>query len=254
MRPDERRHKILELIRQRERVAVEELSAMFGASYETIRRDLAALSGQGLVNKYHGGASLPPSSLKENAFQTRMHESAAEKRAIANAAAALFSPNDSLFIDTGTTTLFFAQALANIEDLTVITNSSAIATTVGAAGHRTFLIGGEYHADAGENLGPLAIEQVGRFNAEHAVLTIGALDREGAMDFSIEEAEMARAMVARVNCVTVIADSSKLGRRALFHLLPLDRIDRLVVDRPPSTPLHEALIAAGVEVVIAPPT
>ncbi|WP_027350246.1 DeoR/GlpR family DNA-binding transcription regulator [Halotalea alkalilenta] len=251
MRPQERRQRILELLRQRERLSVETLASAFSTSHETIRRDLTALAGEGLVNKFHGGASLPPSGEWENAFDTRMHEHASEKRAVARAAARLFSPGDSLMIDTGTTTLAFAQELARLERLTVITNSVAIASTVSEAGHRTFMIGGEYHLDAGENLGALALEQIRRFNAEHAVLTVGALGVDGAMDYSIEETEVARTMADQARYLTVIADGSKLGRRALFPVLPLSRIDRLVVDRPPQGAIGEALEQARVEVVVA---
>ncbi|MFO6367339.1 hypothetical protein [Pseudomonas aeruginosa] len=85
-----------------------------------------------------------------------------------------------------------------------------------------------------------------------AVITIGALNGDGAMDFSIEEAEIARAMIAQARQLTVIADSSKLGRRALFQVFPLSRINRLVVDRKPTGELWEALQQARVEVHEAP--
>ncbi len=253
MRPEERRRHILELLRQRERISVDELARTLSTSQETIRRDLAALAEQGLVSKFHGGAALPPSGEHENAFQTRMNEHAQEKRAVARYAAGLFGPGDSIFIDTGTTTLLFARELARQSHLTVITNSLLIAGSVGASGNRAFMIGGEYRPESEQNVGALAIEQIARFNAEHAVITVGALNGDGAMDFSIEEAEIARAMIAQARQLTVIADSSKLGRRALFQVFPLSRINRLVVDRKPTGELWEALQQARVEVHEAPP-
>ena len=97
------------------------------------------------------------------------------------------------------------------------------------------------------------MEQIARFNAEHAVVTIGALSADGAFDFSIEEAEITRAMIARTRYLTVIADSSKLGKRALFQVFPLERIDRLIIDRKPMGELAKALADAHVEVHEAPP-
>ncbi|HBP2136817.1 TPA: DeoR/GlpR transcriptional regulator, partial [Pseudomonas aeruginosa] len=97
MRPEERRRHILELLRQRERISVDELARTLSTSQETIRRDLAALAEQGLVSKFHGGAALPPSGEHENAFQTRMNEHAQEKRAVARYAAGLFGRGDSIF-------------------------------------------------------------------------------------------------------------------------------------------------------------
>ncbi|MBN0840655.1 DeoR/GlpR transcriptional regulator, partial [Pseudomonas aeruginosa] len=93
-------------------------------------------------------------------------------------------------IDTGTTTLLFARELARQSHLTVISNSLLIAGSVGASGNRAFMIGGEYRPESEQTVGALAIEQIARFNAEHAVITIGALNGDGAMDFSIEEAEI----------------------------------------------------------------
>ncbi len=104
MRPNERRQHILELLRQRERISVEELARITATSQETIRRDLSDLAESGLVTKFHGGAALPPTGEHENTFQTRMNEHAQEKRAIGRYAAGLFCAGDSIFIDTGTTT------------------------------------------------------------------------------------------------------------------------------------------------------
>ncbi|MDH0290648.1 DeoR/GlpR family DNA-binding transcription regulator [Pseudomonas sp. GD04087] len=252
MRPNERRQQILELLRQRERISVDELARILATSQETIRRDLGELSATGQVSKFHGGAALPPSGEHENAFQTRLNEHAQEKRTVARYAAGLFAPGDSIFIDTGTTTLLFGRELARLNRMTVITNSLLIANEASASGNRVFMIGGEFRPESQQNVGALALEQISRFNAEHAVITIGALDCDGAMDFSIEEAEVARAMIGQVRSLTVIADSSKLGRRALFKVFPLSRIDRLVVDRAPTGELLEALQEAGVEVHVPP--
>ena len=71
------------------------------------------------------------------------------------------------------------------------------------------------------------------------------------MDFDLGETEVARAMIAQAQTVTVIADASKLGRRGLFEVCPLARIDRLVVDRAVDGQLGLALRAARVEVIVA---
>lgn len=114
------------------------------------------------------------------------------------------------------------------------------------------MIGGEYRPESKQSIGALAMEQIARFNAEHAVVTIDALSANGAFDFSIEEAEITRAMIARTRYLTVLADSSKLGNRALFQVFPLEKIDRLVNDRNPRGELTQTLDDAHVEVHEAP--
>jgi DeoR family transcriptional regulator, glycerol-3-phosphate regulon repressor len=255
MHPRERREKILELLRDSEsgRLTVEDLVRVLKASPETIRRDLTQLSSGSLVSKFHGGASLPQPS-GEGPFRTRMADSLRQKRAIARVAAGLFRPGDTLLVDTGSTTIVFAEELSRQTGLTVITNSVLIAQTMtrGRNGNRAFLIGGEYSDEAMVNLGALAIRQVAQFHAIHAVITVGAIEAEGAMDFTLEEAEIAHAMINQAKRLTVIADSSKLEKAGLFRVCRLDAIDRIITDARPKGPLADALSAAEVEVLIAP--
>jgi DeoR family glycerol-3-phosphate regulon repressor len=257
MRPTGRRDAIVDLVRERERVTVDFLARQLTTSCETIRRDLTELAARGLVRKFHGGAALPDLSgagLKtEGSFQARMQEHLREKRAIGRCASGLFSPGDTLFIDTGTTTVIFAEELARHSRLTVITNSLSIAQTIARGeGNRAFLLGGEYSDDASENLGTLTVEQVSRFHATHAVLTVGAIEPDGVFDYNLNEAEIARAMVAQSRHVTVLADSGKFGKNALFQVCPLAAIDKVVLNGAPDGAMAEVLRAAEVEMIIAP--
>lgn len=247
----DRRQRILEWLRVNRRVTVAWLAEQTGASHETIRRDLSGLAAEGLLEKFHGGAAMPGNPAYENTFATRLYEQTEAKTTIAAAAAELFVPGDSLFVDTGTTTLFFARALAGCHGLTVITNCVRIAQTLGESDNRVFLIGGEYEADAQEAVGTFAQEQIARFNAGHVVITAGALDTGGVMDFSLAEADVARAMIAQAGSVTVLADSSKLGQRALFKVISLTGIDRLVLDVTPASDLAAVLDDADVAVHVA---
>jgi DeoR family glycerol-3-phosphate regulon repressor len=182
-----------------------------------------------------------------------MQEHLREKRAIARRAAALFSPGDALFIDTGTTTVVFAEELARLSRLTVISNSIAMVQTIvrGNSSNRAFLIGGRYRDEGGENLGTLAVEQITRFRAPHTVLTAGAIGADGIMDYDLSEAEVAIAMVAHTHTLTVLADSSKFSRTGLFPVCPLSEVDRIVANQAPQGPLAEHLQSAGVEVIVA---
>jgi DeoR/GlpR family transcriptional regulator of sugar metabolism len=252
MRPDERRSAILELLREQKKVTVDHLADTLDASRETIRRDLSELAISGLLRKFHGGATVPDEQT-EGAFSARLHEYANEKRLVSKLAASLFSAGDTLFVDTGTTTLAFARELAaSASGLTVITNSLAITQILArsANGHRVFAIGGEYRDEAAENVGPMAVAQINQFSALHAVITVGAIDEKGVMDYELEEAEIARAMIGRARRVTVIADSSKLGRTALFSVCSLREIDRLVVSAAPDGSIAQAFMAAQVEVLV----
>ena len=255
MKVRDRQARLVEIVRQEERASVEMLASRLGASRETIRRDLTQLARRGEIRKVHGGA-VKPAVLGEPAFQQRLSRNAPAKMAIARAAAALFRPGEALFVDTGSTTLFFAEEIAGLGGLTVITNSTEIARVLDKAGsgHRVFLLGGEYRAGDSQTVGTMVAEQIRAFRAHHAVLTVGALDRRsGAMDYNIEEAQVARAMIARSENVVVLADHSKFDALASFEVCPLARIADLVCDSAVPDDVVEALEAGGARRTLAPP-
>lgn len=84
------------------------------------------------------------------------------------------------------------------------------------------------------------------------MLTIGALDPAGNfMDYNADEAYLARAMMASARTTTVLADSSKIGRHALFQVCEAQEVDRLVTDSMPEPGLASVLAGAGIEIIVA---
>ncbi len=251
MTPEERRKRIVAMVRRQGRATVEELARALAASRETIRRDLSALAARGMVQKFHGGAAVP---VGEGPFRVRMTEQAEEKARIAQAAVRLVAPGETLFIDTGSTTIYFAEELARVDNLTVFTNSTEIAHIVARAGNgsQAFVLGGLYNPDNRQTVGAVVLEQIRSLHARHAFLTVGAVNAtNGAMDFSLEETAIARAMLEQAETLVVLADSTKLGRSATFQVCGLERIHTLVTDGMPPAPLAAALAEAQVDVVSA---
>lgn len=253
MTPQQRRTGILSALRADGHVSVDGLAASLGASRETIRRDLAELDGRGLLRKVHGGAVTAESALGiEGPLSQRMGVNREAKRAVARAAAQLLRPGDRLFVDTGSATLIFAEELAAVPGLTVITNSSVIAALAAKGeGATVFLLGGAFRRGGGECVGEMVLGQIALFRATHAFLTVAAADAKGFSDHDLAEAQIARAMIAQSDAVTVLADASKLGRAAPFSVAPLAAVHRLVSEDMPE-PLLRALDRAGVAWVAAP--
>ena len=248
-----RQNKLVEIVRKKEKVSVEELAGHLGASRETIRRDLTQLADSGRVQKVHGGATMPR-ILGEGPFQQRMSDNVEAKMKIVQMAAGLFEPGETLLIDTGSTTQYFAEEIAKIAELTVVTNSTEIARTVGKSnnGSGVFLLGGEFSVGNSQTIGTLVASQIRSFRAHHAVLTIGALDaRTGAMDFNIGEAQVAQAMIEQSEKITILADHSKFSALASFEVCPLNKIDVLVSDARPPNIVCERIEATGGKVISA---
>jgi len=251
MKPRHRQAEIADLVCRTGGVSVDDLASQFHVSAETIRRDLGHLAEVGLVEKVHGGARRSR-LLIEGTFQERMADNPAAKEKIADKLLNLIEPGDTIFIDTGSTTLACAQRLTAIPRLSVITNSTRVAHILraGAGRAEVHLLGGTYRADNGQTVGPIAVEQIRGFQADHAVITVSALDATaGATDASVEEAHIARAMIEHASSLYLVADATKFQRRAAYRICQLDDIDVLVSDRRPDPELHAALESADVELL-----
>ena len=145
MLAEERFAQILALMAEKRTATVQELCEALNASESTIRRDLNELDRLGKVNKVHGGATLPDSQFRADEPTMAAKESlaVAEKRAIANAAAALITAEDFVYLDAGSTTLALARAVSGPAlDAAYVTNGVAHARLLAQKGCRVCLPGG----------------------------------------------------------------------------------------------------------------
>ena len=249
-RPKIRQAKIAEFVARRGQASVEELAEMFSASLETIRRDLSVLADSGEILKIHGGAKRKKRE-DEGPFEERMARNRVGKKVVAEKLARWMSAGQTVFIDTGSTTLIAAEALARVGGLTAITNSARIASALanGAGGAKVHLLGGLFDPDNGETVGPDTVEAIGRFRADCAVITVAAFSELGAFDYNFDEASVARAMIANARKTVVVADATKLDKNAPFAVCALRDVDVLVLDEPPEPDLAAALFEAEVRVL-----
>ncbi len=181
-----------------------------------------------------------------------MRENAEAKKAIAKHVAATIRDGDTLMLDTGTTTSFLARALIGHRRLTVVTNSSDVARTLATVnGNRVYMAGGELRSDSGAAFGSSAVEFASRFFVQHAIISAGAIDSSGVMDFDLHEAEFARMVLSRGTRRVVVCDASKFDCLGFVKVCDLGELSALVTDRAPEGELAAALAEAGVEVAVA---
>lgn len=247
-----RRQAILDLAREQAELSVEDIARRFHVSRETVRRDLTALHKRGLLERVHGGAVSTQIGWEAN-YQERLSSNADAKRSIALAAASQFKPNDTIMVDTGTTTSILAVALASLPQLTIITNSLIVAGRLAASpsNHRVHLLGGDLHGTGHQTLGSVCLEQISRYRADHAVISCGAIhDKGGIMDFDLEDAMVARAMIEQSQKLTVIADASKFNKVAMAKVCDLHVIDWLVCDLQLPPQMAAALEESQVKVTV----
>jgi DeoR family transcriptional regulator, glycerol-3-phosphate regulon repressor len=245
---------IMEIVRHDGGATITGLADRLRVSGETIRRHVRPLVAEGMLLRSHGRVRLAEAAV-EPPFARRLRERPAAKRAIARAAAALVPDGATVMIDTGSTTAHVAAALAARRGLTVVTNSIEIARPlVGRGGHRVYIAGGEIRAELSAVVGPEALGFLGQFRADLAILSIGAIDpARGFMDFHLDEARVAQAMLAAADRAIVVADHTKFGARAPVAVCGFDAVDRLVTDAAPGAGLAAVLAEAGCALTVAPP-
>jgi Transcriptional regulators of sugar metabolism len=248
----DRHQRIRHLLRTMNHVTTEQIARELSVSRETVRRDLLELEAAGELMRVHGGATLPQSQ-PEEPFTERLMRNRPQKQEIARAAAALFRPGQSCFIDAGTTTALFAEQLAQVPDITVVTNSidAAMALRASPAGG-AHLLGGELSRGVPATLGAATINDIARFQLDVAVLSPVALHpQHGAMDFELAEVEVAAAMIRHARTTMLLADSTKLGLVSRSQICPCGRVDTLVTDRNADPDMVAALLRAGVREVVS---
>jgi DeoR/GlpR family transcriptional regulator of sugar metabolism len=175
-----RQRAIISLLRRHGEVRVMGLTRQFAVTPMTIRRDLDSLAQRGCLTRTHGGAIFSQQAKVQFAFREKQEAESPAKAAIARAAATLVRPGTSVVIDTGTTTLEVARAIAGIPDLTVLTSSLAIAAALFARDHvDLILLGGNARKNSPDLTGPLTEDNLLQLRVQIAILGADAFDRNG---------------------------------------------------------------------------
>jgi DeoR family fructose operon transcriptional repressor len=248
---DERRNRLLELIRERGFASLPELKDTLGVSESTVRRDLDYLEDAGSAKRTHGGVFYTGSSPKLPHFEERSPGSWELKRAIARQTAELIENGDTLLLDGGTTTYEVARLLVG-RPLQVVTNSLPVANLFASnSASDLVMLGGFVYPRTGVMLGPYANDQLAQLNVRKTVLSVAGVNERGFYNSNMLLVETERAMMHAADQVIVVADSTKFGKQSLAHLAPLNSVSMLVVDDQLSSQWQEKIAAAGVGLVIA---
>jgi DeoR family transcriptional regulator, fructose operon transcriptional repressor len=256
MLPTQRRQAILAQVRQESAVSADDLAREFGVSVETIRRDLRRLGEKGLLHRVYGGATRPAGRSSEGSFAARSVRRMAAKRGIAQLAASLVEPGETLIIDIGTTALEVARALPVSFEGRVLTNSVPVAMELsGRREVEILLCGGQVRHGDGACSGAHAEAFFAEFYADRAFLGSGGVHPEaGLTDYYPAEVVVRRTIIAHTAACYVLADSSKLGAIAVHRVCQLDRVTAVLTDDEAGDGepgAHEALASVGVTVLRA---
>ena len=250
-----RQNEIIDLLRDNGKVDVDQLAVRFDVTAQTVRRDLGDLCDRGLAMRTHGGARRVLST-SSRGYEERRLSFADEKAAIGNHTAQLIPNNCSVFLNIGTTTEQVAKALVGHSDLTVISNNiNVIQIFMNTQLRELVLVGGAVRQSDGAIVGNQAVEFIGRYKADFAVIGASSMDCDGSiLDFDDREVAVARAILRNARIKVLVTDISKFESDAPVRICDVSELDYVITDATPPDAFCAAAAAANTTIIVVDDT
>jgi DeoR family transcriptional regulator of aga operon len=254
--PAARRAKALELVRRHGAISIQRLADEMRTSISTARRDVDYLSSEGYLERSHGGALLSVRSRTtfEPATDIADQVARAAKVAIGRCAAGMIEDGQSVILDSSSTVLEAAHALAERElSLTIVTNDLRIALALREKPKVQLIVpGGQVRVGSFTLIGSAAQGVIRLLHADIALIGVHSLAQLRPSETSLEVASLKHAWIEAANRVLLLLDSSKFEQSAFCEICPIQRIHEIICDDGLDFANRRALEQLGVKVTLVP--
>lgn len=243
---------ILQELREKKAVYVNQLAEKYYVSPSTIRRDLSILENKGLIRRTYGGALLREHASNEIPFNIRKHENPSTKDMICELAADLVSEDQFIFLDPTTSAAFMVRHLKGKANLKVLTTSAQIALDCmdELVSAQVFCTGGWMSSFARACTGESARQRIAEFHTDLLFFSARSISLEnGITDVNEEDIYLKQQMMKGTRKSVFLCDSSKFDRTSYRLVCSVEDIDYLVTDKRPSDKWLRHLETSGVEVI-----
>src|ERR1700744_5672043 len=232
MLPNQRRDKILELLKEDGSAKVIDLARIFKVTEVTVRQDLEKLEKDGLVTREHGGAFIKDIQAQVSSFSLSHNENMDKKELIAAKCMEFIESGDSIILDSGSTTTEIAKLLKGFKNLTVITNALNIAMMLGTEpGIELIVTGGEFKPPTLSLTGQKAADFFKGINVQKLFLATAGLSLKAGLTYpSISDIVVKKAMIDAAETTYLVADSTKIGKSSFASLGALSLINYVITD------------------------
>jgi DeoR/GlpR family transcriptional regulator of sugar metabolism len=252
MIPAQRQQIILNTLMQHGIASIAELTVSLGVSHMTVRRDIQNLEREGRVLLVSGGACLAERIETEPSRKIKTALQSHEKTLIARTAAALVTPNSTVYLDAGTTCLAIAAQLAHRDDITVLTNDFVVVSYLMEHSRcELYHTGGRVLRENESCIGENAALFIASLNIDIAFISASSWDMRYTSTPTEAKVPVKQAVVAASAKRVLVSDATKYGKVALFKAISLRDIDVIITDSGLELHVQKALTAAGARVVIA---
>jgi DeoR family transcriptional regulator, aga operon transcriptional repressor len=257
----ERLSAVLDLLAEDGQIEVDQIVDRLGVSPATARRDLDALAHQQLLTRTRGGA-VAHSVAYDLPVRYKNQQNPAAKAAIAHAASALVPRGAVIGLCGGTTATAIADALMSRADimepshdpsLTVVTNAINIAMQLAMRPQiKTVVTGGVVHARSYELVGAYADAVLGNITLDLAFIGVNGVDAVvGPTSHDEREAAVNALMASRATNAVLVADASKIDKRAFAAIGHRRLFSTIITDAGATLEQRQRLTDAGYDVIVA---
>ena len=219
----ERKQLILDEIKEKKFLQLEEMVQLLDSSESTVRRDLDELESEGHLRRVHGGAEVVSKLQTEESIQEKSIKNVQEKRGIAQKALSLIEDGDVIFIDAGTTTELLVELLDR-RNLTVVTDSIHHAAKLVDKNFKTIIIGGFVKQSTDASIGRAAVEQISQLNFDKAFIGMNGVDESFLTTPDMEEAAIKKTIIENAQKTYVLLDASKIGQVSFAKVARIERV------------------------------
>lgn len=217
----ERHQLILQIIKEKPIVKIQELVDLTEASESTIRRDLTVLEEGKFLKRVHGGAARLRGKLQEPSMVEKSTKNLQEKKQIAQYAASLVEEGDSIYLDAGSTIMEVLNFLP-AKEIVVVTNGLMHLPHLLERNIETYVIGGYAKPKTNAIIGRGALASLEQYRFDKCFLGVNGVHPDsGYTTPDQEEAMIKQKAISLSREVFVLADETKFTEIAFAKIADL---------------------------------
>ncbi|XZI45200.1 DeoR/GlpR family DNA-binding transcription regulator [Clostridium perfringens] len=216
-------------------VSIDKLCEVFDVSKNTIRRDLSVLVEKGTIKKVYGGVTV-----NENqelvSFEERNIKNSNSKLALGKAAAEFIEDGDSIFLDSGTTTVNIIDFLKDKKDITIFTNSvTAICKGIHYNNLNIICLSGILNRKTQSFTGLHSTDILKSYNINKCFMACTGISlKRGVTNSTKEEFKIKKTAISRSAECFLLADQSKFDHVSLMTFCEINDLNCVITDAKPS--------------------
>ncbi|PXX53685.1 DeoR family transcriptional regulator [Hungatella effluvii] len=252
-----RLNNIIHFLKIRNSITVKEMANHLNVSEMTVRRDIKELTADHTINFENGKIMFNPQSSLSEASPSYSLESEKEKRnlqkeLIGKFAATLVEPNDTVIIDSGSTTEHLAHYIPGGMPITALCYSMNILNELITKEDISLIFpGGFYHPNAQMFESQQGIELINQIRANKVFLSAAGIHRElGITCMHNYEISTMQAVIKSSVTKILLADSSKFDQIRPAYFASLECIDIIVTDHYLAEEWQEYIRGVGIELYL----